>query len=101
MSRYRDSGSSDCKLYVGDLGKIVNNHAIFIVFFYYAYSKCIKCNVAGHGSLGRPGAGALVGRCWIKNVVDGNLFQTCCEYRMKEIPLRTSSVTFDVRLTLW
>lgn len=30
MSRYRDSGSSDCKLYVGDLGKIVNNLAVFV-----------------------------------------------------------------------
>lgn len=32
MSRYRDSGNSDCKLYVGDLGEF-----IFILPFFKLY----------------------------------------------------------------
>lgn len=33
MSRYRDSGSSDCKLYVGDLGKVIICIIIYIFVF--------------------------------------------------------------------
>lgn len=38
MSRYRDSGSSDCKLYVGDLGKMLCN---FIYIFIFILVACI------------------------------------------------------------
>jgi hypothetical protein len=41
MSRYRDSGSSDCKLYVGDLGKMLCKF-IYIYLFGYMYFKFIN-----------------------------------------------------------
>jgi hypothetical protein len=34
MSRYRDSGNSDCKLYVGDLGELI---FIFVFKLYLMY----------------------------------------------------------------
>jgi hypothetical protein len=34
MSRYRDSGNSDCKLYVGDLGELI---FILFTFFFKLY----------------------------------------------------------------
>ncbi|XP_063242227.1 serine/arginine-rich splicing factor 3-like isoform X2 [Bacillus rossius redtenbacheri] len=35
MSRYRDSGSSDCKLYVGDLGSAASKQELEEAFSYY------------------------------------------------------------------
>jgi hypothetical protein len=78
MSRYRDSGSSDCKLYVGDLGKRVNNCTFrMLVLFGFCYSKCVNVLLMAWlamAVLGRALArGALVDRRSIKNFVDSNL----------------------------